>query len=83
MNSTEKNANGSIEKPLALLAFRQNQPYRTVVRLRIDFDEISLRFSQPALRAVQRISISRQHLQMFQKGNAVLCALTVEESLFS
>ena len=50
MNSTMKNANGSIEEPLALLAFRQNQPYRTVVRLRIDFDEISLRFSQPAIR---------------------------------
>ena len=49
MNFTMQNANGSIEEPLALLAFRQNQPYRTVVRLRIDFDEISLRFSQPAL----------------------------------
>ena len=49
MNFTEKNANGSIEEPLALFAFRQNQPYRTVVRLRIDFDEISLRFSQPAI----------------------------------
>ena len=49
MKSTMKNANGSIEEPLALLAFRQNQSYRTVVRLRIDFDEISLRFSQPLL----------------------------------
>ena len=50
MNSTMKNANGSIEEPLALLTFHQNQPYRTVVCLRIDFDEISLRFSQPALK---------------------------------
>lgn len=50
MHFTMQNANGSIEEPLALLAFRQNQPYRTVVRLRIDFDEISLRFSQPAIR---------------------------------
>ena len=49
MNFTMQNANGSIEEPLALLAFRQNQSYRTVVRLRIDFDEISLRFSQPLL----------------------------------
>ncbi|MBU5450861.1 hypothetical protein [Acetivibrio sp. MSJd-27] len=47
MNFTMQNANGSIEEPLALLAFRQNQSYRTVVRLRMDFDEISLRFSQP------------------------------------
>lgn len=47
MNFTMQNANGSIEEPLALLAFGQNQSYRTVVRLRMDFDEISLRFSQP------------------------------------
>ena len=45
-----KNANGSIKEPLALLAFRQNQSYRTVVRLQIDFDEISLRFSQSEIR---------------------------------
>ena len=50
MNFTMQNANGSIEEPLALLAFRQNQPYRTVVRLRIDFDEIFLRFSQSEIR---------------------------------
>ena len=31
MKTTIKNANGSIEEPLALLAFGQNKPYRTVV----------------------------------------------------
>ena len=49
MHSTMKNANSSIEEPLALLAFFQNQPYRTVVCLRIDFDEIFLRFSHPEI----------------------------------
>jgi len=47
-----KNADGSIEEPLALLAFRRNQSYRTVVRLRIDFDEISLHFLQPEISCI-------------------------------
>ena len=54
MNFTMQNANGSIEEPLALLAFRQNQSYRTGVRLQIDFGGISLRFSQPAIQLVDK-----------------------------
>ena len=55
MNFTMQNANGSIEEPLALLAFCQNQSYRTGVRLQIDFGEISLRFSQPAIQLVDKV----------------------------
>ena len=73
-----KNANGSVEEPLALLAFRQNQSYRTVVRLRIDFDEISLRFSQSAFQNIWR----KSGYDFFKKGEKLLVEFQKNDIIF-